>query len=379
MNMFGNKIKEKFPHVTPKFIEYGPDTRLDKLVTAGETIDIMYYSSGQTNFLLEYGFAYDISELIKKYGYDLSRMEPTTVEIQRMLANGGIYGLPVFNNTVTLFYNKDIFDKFGVGYPKDGMTWDDLYELTKQVARSDGTQAYQGFTLSLSHNMLINQLSIPYTDQNNKVTFNTDGFKRLFTLWTRFYQIPNNTVDEKTVSYGVQVNAFDKEKRIAMFLGLAALGPARFKDLFNWDVASYPELPEKPGIGPQPYPTYFYITKTSKHKDQAFEVIAYLTTDEFQRHLARNGLFPALKSRDAMQEFGAEFAYLKNKNINAFLPKQFAPPALPSEFQSIGASNLTAAFNAVLLNQKDINTALREAEEKANKDIEAAIAAKSAK
>jgi multiple sugar transport system substrate-binding protein len=287
-----------------------------------------------------------------------------------MLASGGIYGLPVFNNTITTFYNKDLFDKFGVPYPKDGMTWDDVYDLSRKMARTDGNVKYQGFTLSMSHNMLVNQLSIPYTDKQNKVPFATDEFKKLFDMWTRFYHLPGNEVDSKTVSYSVQVNKFDQEKTIAIYLGLAALGPARFKDNFNWDVVSFPEWKDKPGIGPQPYPTYFYITKMSKKKEAAFEVVSYLTSDEFQRHLARNGLFPALKSRDAMKEFGQDIPYLKTKNFNSFLPAKFASPSAPSDFVSIGAKHLTTAFNAVSLKTKDINTALREAEEAANKEIQ---------
>lgn len=366
MAMFGDKIAEQFPHVTPKYIELGQETGLDKLIMSGETIDIIYLSSGQTQNLLKYDLQYDISDLIGEFDYDLSRVEPTALEIQRMLAGGGIYGLPVFNNTVTLYYNRDIFDEFGVAYPKDGLTWDELYELAKSVSNDQ----YQGITLSLNHNMLINQLSIPHTDEEDNPTFLTDDFRKLFTTWTRFYQTPGNEVDSNTVRYGAQVDGFDKEKRIAMFLGLAALGPARFQDHLNWDVASYPVLDEKPNVGPQPYPTYFYITELSEHKEEAFEVISYLTSDEFQQHLAQNGLFPALDDRKMMEYFGENISYLQDKNLNGFLPEEFAMPAKLSEFQSVSASALTQAFNAVLLNEKDINTALRHAAEQANKAIE---------
>ncbi|MBD2864528.1 ABC transporter substrate-binding protein [Paenibacillus oceani] len=370
MKMFGNKIKEKFPHITPKFIPRTAEVTLPHMVTAGETLDILYLSSGQTNELLDVQLQYDISDLIKQNKYDLNRLESTTIDIQRLIADGGIYGLPVFNNTMTMFYNKDLFDKFGVAYPKDGMTWDGVYDLSKQMARTDGDVQYQGFTLSMSHNMLVNQFSIPYTDKQNKVNFTSDEFKKLFDMWTRFYHLPGNEVTKKTVSYGVQVDKFDKEKSTAIYLGLAALGPARFKDNFNWDVASFPEWKEKPGVGPQPYPSYFYVTNTSKHKEQAFDVIVWLTSDEFQRHLARNGLFPTLNNRDAMKDFGQDVPYLKTKNFNSFLPQKFASPAKPSDFAKVGSKHLTRAFNSVSLKEKDINTALREAEEAANKEIQ---------
>jgi len=379
MKLFGNKIKEKFPHITPKFIPRVDGTSIENLITSGQTIDVLYVSVGQTNFLTDSKLQFDISELIKKNNYDLNRLEPTAVDIQKLIANGGIYGLPVYNNTMTMFYNKDLFDKFGVAYPKDGMTWDDLYDLAKKMARTEGGVQYQGFTLSVTHSMLVNQFSIPYTDSQNKVNFTSDQFKKLLDMWTRFYHLPGNEVDSKTVSYSVQVNKFDQEKSIAIYLGLAGLGPARFKENLNWDVASFPEWKDKPGIGPQPYPSYFYVTSMSKKKDDAFEVISYMTSDEFQSHLAKNGMFPTLKNRDIMKDFGKDVPYLTKKNVNAFLPKTFAPPAKPSNFAAIGAKHLGTVFNAVLLKQKDMNTALREAEEAANKEIQTKLSGAAAK
>lgn len=45
---------------------------------------------------------------------------------------------PVVNNTMSLYYNKDLFDKFGVSYPKDGMTWDEVLELNRQLDKNGG-------------------------------------------------------------------------------------------------------------------------------------------------------------------------------------------------------------------------------------------------
>lgn len=379
MSTFGEPIRKKFPHVTPKYIVYGKDTSLGKLVTSGETLDILYFSSGQIKALTEVGLQYDISDLIKMYKYNLDSMEPTTVELMRQIAGGGIYGLPVFNNTISLYYNKDLFDKFGVSYPQDGLFWDDLVSIARRMSRTDGGEKYQGFTLSMNHSMLVNQLSIPYADAQNKITYTSDSFQKLFTTWTEFYKLPGNEVDKSNVSYGKQWEAFSKGHKIAMFMGLAALGPTQLKDTFNWDVADFPQWKEKPGIGPQPYPTYFNITNTSKHKEQAFEVIAYLTSEEFQRQMARQGMFPALKDRTAaMQEFGANLPFMKTKNIDAFLPKTFASPVKPSEFQAVVHPPLVKAFEAVLLGTKDVNTALRDAAEEAEKAIQTQLSGQGA-
>jgi multiple sugar transport system substrate-binding protein len=45
-----------------------------------------------------------------------------------------IFALPMTLGYYVMYYNNNIFDKFGVSYPKDGMTWDDVAALAKKVS-----------------------------------------------------------------------------------------------------------------------------------------------------------------------------------------------------------------------------------------------------
>lgn len=49
------------------------------------------------------------------------------------------YAVPKDIDTVALWYNKALFDEAGVDYPKDGWTWDDLYETAKKMTKKDGS------------------------------------------------------------------------------------------------------------------------------------------------------------------------------------------------------------------------------------------------
>lgn len=71
-----------------------------------------------------------MKDLIKRHNIDLSRFEPSIISALEKMSGGGLYGLPLYNDRMALYYNKDIFDKFGVPYPKDGMTWDEVIELS---------------------------------------------------------------------------------------------------------------------------------------------------------------------------------------------------------------------------------------------------------
>ncbi|MFH1855932.1 MAG: sugar ABC transporter substrate-binding protein [Candidatus Omnitrophota bacterium] len=66
--------------------------------------------------------------------------------------NGDIYGVPRDFNSVALYYNKNLFDKFGVEYPNKNWTWEDFKEaaikLTKDVD-NDGRIDYYGCELAM--------------------------------------------------------------------------------------------------------------------------------------------------------------------------------------------------------------------------------------
>lgn len=376
MEVIGNPIQMQFPHVTPVFILYESGNQLETLITIGENIDILFNSTGMTpDTLLKYNMQFDISELINKYDFDLSSLEPTSIEIQRIFADGGIYGLPVFTTTNTMYYNRDLFDRFGVDYPADDMTWEEVYAMVETMSRSEEGVDYRGLIISPAHSFRLNSLSVPYIDpETNQTTFETDLFRRMLETYTRIYAIDGNQFPAGQASYGRQLATFDSDQTTAAFIGLSTLGAVRFKDTLNWDVASHPVYEDQPNIGPQSYPTHFYITNTSEHKDIAFQVTAYMTSEGFQYHLAREGIMPVLEDTGFIEDFGINVPYYEGKNITALLPKQYASPMPISPYRSIAEPIVRGKYEEVITGQKDINTALREAKEEADKAIADEIA-----
>lgn len=365
----GNEIRKKFPNYKITFV----NGAVQNLMAANQTIDIFLSSVGLTPAtLLTYNLQSDISDLIKKYNYNLSRLEPSTIDIQRELANGGIYGLPVNTISGALFYNKDLFDRFGTAYPRDGMTWDELYELAKKMSRTEGGINYRGLTFAFQHMMFLNQYSAPHLDpKTNKALFTQDNFVRAFENMARFYKIPGNGLPNHTFSLPDQQNPFFKEQTIAMLMTLSG-GGAGFGNM-NWDMVQLPFLKDKPGIGPQSYPAYYYITSMSKKRDAAFQVLAYVTSDEFQEWQAKGGTPSILKDQSkVMQNFGVNQPLYKGKNMKAILPAKFAAPTMKTRYQGIADKEVLTALNEYSAG-KDINSALREAAERTDKLIAAEV------
>lgn len=373
MEVYGEFIVKKFPYITPKHVTYTSETTFEKMVASKTPIDLAIASIGVTSLVvLNNALQTDITEWIKKYDYDVNQLEPSTVEIQRQIANGGMYGLPVTTDSLTLFYNREVFDRFGLDQPQDGMTWEDVYEKIRAVARTEGDMRYWGLGVSADHVLNMDPLSPVIIDQNDRVLFATDRNKRVFETITQIFKIAGNEMDQDHWSYVAHLDMFQKQKNLAMLLAVSGLGYAYFadKDQLDWDVVSYPRYADQMEIGPQTYPVYFYVSSMSKHQEDAFLVSAYFTSAEFQTHMAHNGAFPVLRDRAIMAEYGKNLPYMADKNISAFLPQTFAEPAYKGKYLSLANSEMHNIFRKVALNETDLNTALREADEQVQKSID---------
>ncbi|MDF2723061.1 MAG: hypothetical protein K0Q59_2736 [Paenibacillus sp.] len=373
MSRFGEQIKKKFPNYNlryvPRLAAEGTNYFASALAS-GTPIDIMISSLGTTTtYLTNLKLESDISDLIKQYNYDLTRLEPSLIDTQRALANGGIYGLPWTVGSFIFVYNKDLFDKFGVAYPKDGKTWDETYDLAKRLTRTDGGQQYQGFAIQIENGMGTNQLSAAYFDpKTHKSKFLEDNFIKAFENMARFFKIPGNEPPASGV-----VNAFQKEKTIAMFMGTSGQVKPTAELIPNWDASSVPEFPDKKGVGFQSAPEYFYITKAAKSRDAAFQVLSFIASDEYQEWMGRTtAILPVMKDPSkAMQTYGGDLPNFKGKNVASLLPKTYAPLAI-TPFLTIGNSEMTTVLKDYL-GGKDLVSAMREAAERADKRVAAEL------
>ena len=364
---FGS-IRDKFPQHTFTYIQSKAGTRYPDLISAGQQIDIIWESVA--NFRtgpIQYQTVYDMTELIKKHGIDISKINPAMIDRMRAMSNGGLYALPVLNNTLSLYYNKDLFDKFGVSYPKDGMTWDEVFDLNRRLTRQDGGVQYVGLSFSTGHIFSIHPLGQPYAE-NGKPTI-ANG------KWNALYQVFIQSAD--TAGYKDKIRElnglpgialFRDKMEAAMFAGLANSHLTQDWSNLNWDVVQYPFYREAPGAQPQTYPTYFGVSGTSKYKDQAMEVIKYLVSDEFQSLVSRSGALPVVNSKPVLDVFAADTKHT-NKNVRSALYSKFSSSPAPTDYDGVLSPIYSKDLHKLALGEIDLNTFIRTAEENASKAI----------
>jgi multiple sugar transport system substrate-binding protein len=205
---------------------------------------------------------------------DLSRFEPEAIDaVKAATSRDDLVGLPYTRHFSALYYDKEIFDKFGVEYPKDGMTWEEIYTLAKKLTRNDGGVQYAGLSVTLDSSPRYSQLSLPYINPKTlKAQLTTDQWQKVLEFMAKIHKIPGN----KQIAYHTQANdLFVKDRTLAMLASNNILFEGniyKFPDL-NWDMVTYPVWPEAPGKALRIDQHMLSITNTSKNKDAAFLVL----------------------------------------------------------------------------------------------------------
>ncbi|MDF2716598.1 MAG: family 1 extracellular solute-binding protein [Paenibacillus sp.] len=370
---FADPLRKKYPFLTLEYLDQQKATSntLDNLITAGSTPDIVFTDYPNLAGLLDYDFPEDLNRYVTDFAVDLKKIDPIVVEGAKTIGSKGeLFALPVYSDRMMWFYNKDLFNKFGVPYPTDDMTWDDAIAAFKRLSRMENGVQYASFRM-INLPMTGSQWGVPLVDsKTGKASFQTDGWKKSLDLMQQIAAIPGNmkltnedfyqkeTLASLMQSFNIMVNLLE--------------GVERKGYKINWDVASLPQSKEKPGIAGANKPLYFMVSKSSKHKDQAFAAISYLmSSEEVQTALSQNGKMPVLLGDEISKQFGTKLDILKGKNVAAVYKHQMSALPFSNRFNRLALVDLITAGNEVLNGTQDANTALRNAEEKANKAIDA--------
>ncbi|MDF2722727.1 MAG: family 1 extracellular solute-binding protein [Paenibacillus sp.] len=233
-------VKGKYPNVTLNTIKSAKGSTIEEVMGAGTPIDLLSYSLGGLGKVKDYKLVSDLTPFIQKYGFDLNRYANGVVDIVKSYSeDGAITVLPFELNNNVIFYNKGIFDKFGVSYPPDGMTWGQTLDLAKKVTRTDGGVEYKGFQLEGINLVYRNQLGLAFVDPKTmRAAVNNDSWKTWVETMNEFYKIPGN---EPTNNFKIN---FLTNQTLAMSTGpnfLTEVPDAAAKGL-DWDVVSLPRF-----------------------------------------------------------------------------------------------------------------------------------------
>jgi multiple sugar transport system substrate-binding protein len=371
-DFFVEPVKKKHPNISMELVR-GTPAKASEMLTAGEFPDMIFTGIAAIPQFQELGLATDLNPTIKKFNFDISPFEPDIIKQFKVYSDKDeLYAIPFLDNFSALFYDKDIFDRLGTAYPKDGMTWDDAIALGLQIGSKSAGQIVPLCPGNFS-GQFATVLSLPVVDPaTKKAVLQTDLWKMLVDKFTQVHKLSENGCKGS----GAEGTDF-RAGKIAM---LATNGGfmTDSEELLNqgktqnWDIATYPQFKEAPGKRRRMDVTLLMTSSVTKHPDQVFQVMQTVSDREEQIKRTRQGRMSTFKDPEMKNEFAVDLKIAKGKNIAGIFKttSSAVPPYTPYN----GPAN-TAIDNAVkeVLKGTDINTAIRAAEDKANQDIAALI------
>ncbi|MEV0403158.1 extracellular solute-binding protein [Actinoallomurus sp. NPDC050550] len=327
--VIGDKLRQAFPNLKIKYATWDYPVRYEDLQAAGVVPDIILDSPYNriARDLKPRGWVQDMTPMLKQAGLDIGKLDQAAVEQVKSRSSGGLYGVPVFVDDYVLYYNKKIFDKFGVRYPKPGMTFDQIYKLAKKLTRQVGLDAYKGYMQHPDYYLQYNQMGLyPFTPtgswnpapEDMKVDITTPGWQKLADSLNRLLSIPHNGF---TTTNDFLKGDMSRPGHVAMAVDtLSKLPTYAGNDLFikQSDVPSYDEWRKSIDVGVasvpllgkgsrttyQPNETAAFIPPQSRHQQDAINVVKWLVSEDGQAELSRHAIKGVRQSPAVVNSFG---------------------------------------------------------------------------
>ncbi|MEF3303628.1 ABC transporter substrate-binding protein [Paenibacillus sp. GYB003] len=354
-------VRRKYPHITVRRM----GGNLTHTLAAGDIPDLIQTHNGVLQEFYDKAIAGDINSLVRKHGIDTDRFDGAVLDSLRT-GRGELLGLPYAVNFTALYYNKGLFDKFGVPYPPDGMTWYDAIDIAKKLSRREGGVTYRGLDPE-GMSRIARQAALDFADgRTMKSNMMNPGWRTVFDIAKAVYTIPGNEPKDVNASGGVAdfmqgtvammatVNLFDR------------LGEAARKGL-DWDVAEYPSIPGAPHVHTDVDAHILVVPPTAKHKDAAMLVAEAIASNETQLIMTKEtARLSPLRDPAFKTAFASDMDFVKGKRLESIFKSRMIPSPIRTKYYTETKAFGLSQFKDYASGVKDLDTALRGADEQIN-------------
>ena len=126
-------------------------TLLEAGASGGQMPDVFWMHSNTAQMYMENDLLLNLNDYIAADdAIDLANYYEGVVNLYN--SNGVQYALPKDHDTIALLYNKALFDKYGVEYPTDDWTWDDMLAAATAITEAGAADGVYGYAINTSNN-----------------------------------------------------------------------------------------------------------------------------------------------------------------------------------------------------------------------------------
>ena len=290
------------PNVTVEMVDLGSTDYSTVLGTqlsgSGSDFDVVTVKDvpGYVS-LVNKGVLEPLGDLISKDGVDLSLYNGVTDQVT---IDGNLYELPFRSDIWVLYYNKDIFDKAGVAYPTNDMTWEEYDKLARSVTdTTPGAEVYGSHYHTWRSTIQLDGI----LDGKNTIVDGNYEFTKPYYEMVLAQQKDGVCMDYATLkTQGLHYSAAFAQGNVAtMNMGtwfiatlIQKIKDGEYTDCTNWGMVKYPHAE-----GVEPGSTLSTITAlaiptSAPNKDMAWEFVKFVSGEKGAEVMASTGNIPAM-------------------------------------------------------------------------------------
>jgi multiple sugar transport system substrate-binding protein len=286
------RFEAEHPGLRVEILNEPGDRAMDKLqamVAAGNPPDVMSIHGAFFVPLAAKGALLDLDPLIERDAeFDLADVYPELVELCRY--GGGLYSLPRYTSVYVLFYNRDLFDAAGLGYPDETWSWDDYLAAARKLTVDSPDPERRRFGCVID---FWGARIYPWVWASGGEILDAEGrrclldgpeareaLQFLVDLRHKWGVCPPTTMAERRQNIAMFVNG-----KVAMFqTGAWDIQAMKEAKTLRWDVAPLPKRKQHATLlGMENYA----IAAGTKHPEEAWELFKFLLGPESQETMAR--------------------------------------------------------------------------------------------
>jgi multiple sugar transport system substrate-binding protein len=325
-----NDFKGASPNITVTGEQYTGQgvnyyDKMQTLFAANEAADVNYIQGWIWQPYALQGSLLALDPLLAR-DKGMQRVVPTNYEDQSKLRNK-TYLLTADTGPMVVFYNKEMFDRAGVPYPKEGWTLEDMVDKARKLTRQGpegqiwGYNVNGGYLRNFPWMRLNGAREWDRVVEPKKSQWDTAGVAdalqlQLSDLINRFRVAPGRTApaEQNQIQWGYAAMKMEGP----WFLPQMG-GPKARRGGIAYDVAPMPRGTQQHAVHLQ---HGHAVNAATKRQDAAWELLKWIASDQGQRRIAEGGRMCNLPENNeklwgplASKEYGFQ-------NVQAFLQTQ---------------------------------------------------------
>lgn len=366
---------EKNPNVEVELIDTQADeynNKITVMLAGGDTDpDVIMVKDADTQVSMkEKNQLLDLTDYIAKDGVDLSLYNGAAEQLQM---DGKQYTLPFRRDWYVLFYNKDLFDKAGVEYPKDDMTWDEYEALAKQMTSGEGSAKVYG-----THNHTWMALVANWALQDGKNTLLSEDYSFLKPYYEQAIRMQDEGVLQSYANLKTgsihYISVFEQQQCAMVPMGSWFIATL-IKDKkdgkfdFNWGVTKIPHPQGVEAGSTVGSVTPIAINAKTDVPDTAWDFVKFATSEEGAEILADNSVFPAISSAAVTDKLSSIEGFPEDGKTALEVKSFVFDRPLDAKMASV-RKVIEEEHDLIMIGEEDIDTGIANMNQRAKEALE---------